>query len=799
MADMPLSLVLRQLRKMAAARRAVERTDSQLLECFIRDKDEDAFETLVRRHGRVVLGVCHRVLHDAHDAEDAFQATFLILVRKARSIGKRESLGSWLHGVAYRTAVRAKAESARRRVLERQAGLIGNGHNGHENGNSDAAWRDLRLVIDEELERLPEKYRTPVVLCYLEGRTNEEAARQLGWPKGTVSGRLARARDILRVRLTRRGITLSAGVLALTLTQHASASAPSALVFSTVHAATLFAAQTAAGLISAHVAALAEGVLKTMFLAKLKIAAAVLIAAGVVGTGGFLTYGKLAAQQQGTQPVAAAKGSAAPAPATPAQRLKEAQLQLDQLLAEAAKAQMDSELAAVRRQQIQARLDTLKKEIAVLQEQLAVLEKEAANKHLGVRLDTPDAAAADGWRELATLQGHVLSVSSLAFSPDGRTLVSVGSDIRDWRADKGIVFWDVETGKQVRQMPGHAGGVGQVTFSPDGQVLASGGADATVRLWDVRTGAEVRRFEANKEQVLRVAFTPDGKTLASAGSDNLVRLWDVPTGKERVRIAGHQQIVSTIAISPDGRILVSGSPDGTMRLFEMTTGKELRRFDLKHNVTAVAFSPDGKRIASAINDETVRLWDSETGKEVIRFRGAKQDWNIVGHPWVVFSPDGKYLAAAGTDGAVRLWEIATGKEIRLGGHQGGVSALAFSPDGKILATGGQDATIRLWRRGSAPAPARIEARGDDRFDQLVQALLKSGKTDAQLVEALCLATLSRLPTEGERKFMMDRLAKKKDQRREALEDIVWALTNSHEFGKNLDYLNTKDPRRIFRQ
>jgi RNA polymerase sigma factor (sigma-70 family) len=161
-------------------------TDGRLLERFVRNKDESAFQALLQRHGAMVLGVCRRVLGDVHDAEDAFQATFLVLVRKARSIGKADSVGSWLYGVAYRTALKARADAARRRIHERQGGEMSN-----SDPLADVAWRDLRAVLDEELGRLPEKYKAPLVLCYLEGKTNEEAAQLLGWTKGTVSGRLA--------------------------------------------------------------------------------------------------------------------------------------------------------------------------------------------------------------------------------------------------------------------------------------------------------------------------------------------------------------------------------------------------------------------------------------------------------------------------------------------------------------------------------------------------------------------------------------------------------------------------------
>jgi RNA polymerase sigma-70 factor (ECF subfamily) len=176
----------------------VEMSDSQLLERFIARQDPDAFEALVRRLGSLVLGVCRRLLHDEHAAEDAFQATFFVFARKAHANGKPDLLGNWLYGVAYRAAAKAKAQAARRRVCEqRVAGACA------VDAHQEVLRRDLCRVLEAALACLPEKYRAPLVLCYLEGKIISQAARQLGWPVGSISGRLARARELLRRRLTR--------------------------------------------------------------------------------------------------------------------------------------------------------------------------------------------------------------------------------------------------------------------------------------------------------------------------------------------------------------------------------------------------------------------------------------------------------------------------------------------------------------------------------------------------------------------------------------------------------------------
>jgi len=258
-------------------------TDGQLLECFLGRRDEAAFEALVRRHGPMVLGVCRRVLHNQHDAEDAFQATFLVLVRKAASIVPRELVGNWLYGVAHRTALAAKVANARRRLKERLVRDMP-----RPEALAEATEQDWLPLLDQELSRLPDKYRVPVVLCELEGRARKEVARQLRLAEGTLSSRLATARKLLAQRLARHGIALSCGVLAAALAPNgASACVPTPLAASTVKAATLVAAGKAAGAVSAPVAALTEGVLKAMFLTKLKIVTALLLLVGVslVGAG----------------------------------------------------------------------------------------------------------------------------------------------------------------------------------------------------------------------------------------------------------------------------------------------------------------------------------------------------------------------------------------------------------------------------------------------------------------------------------------------------------------------------------
>jgi RNA polymerase sigma factor (sigma-70 family) len=285
--------VVRHLRRAALLQDGAGLTDGVLLESYLRVRDEAAFEALVRRHGPMVWGVCRRVLGHEADAEDAFQATFLVLALKAAAVVPRARVGNWLYGVAHNTARKAKAMNTKRRAKERQAAER------TRPGLPEDERQELHDLLDDELSRLPEKYRAPIVLCELEGRTVKEAACQLGWPQGTVAGRLARARVLLAERLTRRGLVLAPGALAAALAPGlASAGMPMAVVAATVKAAGLVAAgpTAAAGQIPAQVAALTERVVKAMLLTKLKTLTLALLAVTLLGGGGVvLTYRALGA------------------------------------------------------------------------------------------------------------------------------------------------------------------------------------------------------------------------------------------------------------------------------------------------------------------------------------------------------------------------------------------------------------------------------------------------------------------------------------------------------------------------
>jgi RNA polymerase sigma factor (sigma-70 family) len=265
----------------------------ELLEQFLACRDELAFQVLVSRHGPMVLGICRRMLANAADVEDAFQATFLVLLRRAGSLGPGDAIAAWLHGVAVRVAQQARNAAARRSRRERLGMTVE--ATAVESSSEDS---ELRQILDQEISRLPLKYRAPIVLCYLEGQTHEEAARRLRWPLGTVKGRLARARSLLESRLTRRGVACGTGLSALAACSGTEAAVPISLLAATCNAAARISSGTLiANVVSTSIAQLIQGVLSTMILQKLKLIAVAFVVSSLL-----LTGVGVVARQPGTRP-----------------------------------------------------------------------------------------------------------------------------------------------------------------------------------------------------------------------------------------------------------------------------------------------------------------------------------------------------------------------------------------------------------------------------------------------------------------------------------------------------------------
>jgi WD40 repeat protein len=470
-------------------------------------------------------------------------------------------------------------------------------------------WSDVQPLLDQELSRLPEKYRTVIVLCELEGKTKREAARQLGLPEGTVASRVARARTMLAKRLARHGPAVSGGALAAWLTENvASAGVPTSVVSSTIKAASL----PAAGAISVKVGALTEGVINAMMITKLKKAGAALLLMLVIAAlgGGLSVLQTKAAQKEGEKPTNHQVASQA-------EEAKPADL---------------PEKATARQPGLRMTLDGHHAPVTSL-----AYSRDGKTLASGSYDNTIKLWDVKTGKERATLKGHTNAVLSVAYSPDGKTLAS-GS------MDRTIKLWDVKTGKELTTLEGHAASVHSVAYSPDGKTLASCGDN--IKLWDMKTGTESATLKGHTASVHSLAYSPDGKTLASGSGDRTVRLWDVTTGKERATLKAS---ATSLVYSPDGKTLASCGDN--IKLWDVKTGKELDTLEEMWDVDSVAYSPDGKTLALG-SHLMIYLWNVATGKQLLSLKGDHTPTYTV-----AYSPDGKTLASGGKDRTIKLWDV----------------------------------------------------------------------------------------------------------------------------------------------
>lgn len=294
--------------------------------------------------------------------------------------------------------------------------------------------------------------------------------------------------------------------------------------------------------------------------------------------------------------------------------------------------------------------------------------------------------------QLRTLSGHTGPVTSVAFSPDGHTLVS-GS------LDKTVCVWEINFGQVLHVLRHHTDGIWCVAYSPDGRTVASGGRDSTVYLWNIVTGFPRHTLKL-KSGVTSLAFSPDGRTLVTGSHDSSVQLWDTDTGALQRTWMGHTGRVTSVAFSPDGKSVASSGVDGTVRFWTTSGGTNQLRstpFGQATYLWSIAFSPDGQWLAGAA-DKTIRLWNLNTNLQARVFEGHTSAVSSV-----AFSPDGRTLASGDANKLVQLWETNTGKSLRtLTGHTEEVHCVAFSPGGRLLASASAGGTIRLWGVKDAP-------------------------------------------------------------------------------------------------
>jgi RNA polymerase sigma factor (sigma-70 family) len=514
-------------------------TDRQLLERFAAHREEEAFAALVQRHGPLVLGVCRRLLRHEQDAEDVFQATFLILARKAAVVTWRPSVGGWLHEVAARLACKARAQARQRRVHEQEAAIP----SGTSTSN-DPVTREWLAVLEEELHGLPEEYRLALVLCHLEGRPRAEAARQLGWSPRTLRRRLQAGRTLLRRRLARRGLTLPGGLLATTLAaREATAGVPALLSRAAVRTAVAFASRAAsAGPLSGRAALLAEGVLRALSRTRWKAPLGLLLALGLLTSAAGLTAWQMAGAKPPAPdaPQAQAPGREAAGVGPPPVEHRLDQFG-DPLPAGAA-----------------ARLGTLRFYHGEQLQQVVFFPD-------GKRLASNNLRENRFW-DVAT--GRELPVPKEL--TDARLLPARDRLLAVAREARSVGIWDAVAGKKLLslelQPPGPAFGL-----SPDGHTLVwaqpSLGPDGLrfhLQFCDLATGRiedSVRLRPADR--VARFAFSRDGKTLAAQYSSAGIEVWDVATRSRRCSSPANEAgLDGPIALSSDGSTLATAPLGG---------------------------------------------------------------------------------------------------------------------------------------------------------------------------------------------------------------------------------------------
>ncbi len=738
--------------------------DRLLLECFIAHKDEAAFAALVERHGAMVLAVARNVLHHLPDAEDVFQATFLVLARQAGSVRKRGSAGSWLHGVAYRLALKARTAAAARHRLESRAPARAP----HESPD-DLTLRELSGILHEELERLPDRYRAPLVLCYLEGMTQEQAAEHLGLAKGTLRGRLERGRLLLRGRLSRRGMAPAVVLLADT-TGPAGAALPGPLVSTTARAAAAFAAGRAAG-VSVPVVQMTEGALRAMVVTQLRsAAAALLLAVGLVAA----ATGVLAARGAPAEPPAPARpegpgpgaGAGAKPGADTGKPIRSLSGHKDRVTSAAYSP--DGQWIATAGWDGTARIWDAK------------TGKEVR------RLDVP-----------ATKSYNPAHLYRILFSPDNEFVVVAQQSGPN---EPGVIVWNRRTGERVREFPG---GARSVALSPDGNLIASG-EGSVIRLYEFATGKVVREMRGQQDSIDSLTFTPDGKALVSIGplprpdrGDGLerlgfmpavIRVWDVTSGKElpstlkKLEMGGG--LSKCVALSPDGRTFAAANS-----LWEIATGGHRAGLTApNHVVCAVAFSPDGRALASGSwgsMDGTVRLWGLPSSKEIGRFEKKvdpkKGGWLLA----VAFSPDGRTLVSGGLDvakgGAIPstadIWDVSRITRRRKSAERSpadleadwkdlaGDAAAGYAALGRLVSSPGRGAPFLGKKLQSAkPVDTRrierlIAGLDDERFKVREQATKELEALAEHAVPALRKAVAGKPSLEARRRLeaLLDRL------------------------------------------
>jgi RNA polymerase sigma factor (sigma-70 family) len=673
MAASAMNRVIGHLRSAVDLRTGAEVTDGQLLAGFLAKHNEAAFAALVCRHGPMVWGVCRRVLGNSHDAEDAFQATFLILVRKAASIASRELLANWLYGVAHRTALNAKTTNAKRRAKERQVPVMPE----LEAGRRDSG-PELQAFLDQELSHLPDKYRVVIILCDLEGKTRRETARELDLPEGTVAGRLARARAMLAKRLARHRVIVSGGALAALLAQDATARVPASLALATIRALGVPAAGRAvlAGSLSDRVVALAKAGLEGMMMTKLKIGTMVLFLIALACCGaGALTHA-LATATPNEPPQSTSRKSQTAIepkenkPAAPVRPLRagppRVQVEHKSPILSLAWAPDGQWIATGTKDGTIRIVEAASgKEVRSFPtgHEVGGMSCAPDGTTLAVRLSDGTVSTWDvntGNRllfvTLAKSANKKAAAELLAFTPDGQAVmtVSVGNfsewklnrgfggigmtvadgfpaispdgSLSGWAQSDGLVFlreYDpVANGmssKQIKRL--HVGKAQCIAFGPRGQLLAVGGEDKGVALWDLATGKKSGVLTGLDHAAAKMTFSMRGHLAALSSDLTLIRVWELSGNATQCEIKHRRGNMGTLALSPDGKMLAATSMDGKVVLLWNVAARELRH--------------DGASLELPAED-LARLWNDLVHPDYERANSAWRNLGATGDNAITF-------------------------------------------------------------------------------------------------------------------------------------------------------------------
>jgi RNA polymerase sigma factor (sigma-70 family) len=662
----------------------------------------------------MVFNVCNRVLRHHQDAEDAFQATFLVLARNVSAVRNRQALAAWLHRSAYRMALGIRRAADRRRHHEGQSTTMTT-----REPSVELAWKELQGLHEDEVQRLPEKYRMAFVLCCLEGGSRAEAAGLLGIKEGTISSRIDQARKRLQCRLARRGVTLSAALAAINLTGQTKAFANFGRLFTaTARAAALMSVDNGAStaIVGGRVSALVERGTRALLRAKSTVAS-VLLSAGlaIIGAGVFACQSTADGREL---PERTRQSDAGDPKSSPDEKTPSIDADGDPLPNEAL-----------------ARLGTLRFRPGGFVQSVAFAPDAKSLVALGTD-GTVSVFDAQNGRTVRRFQCGGIQRRS-ALSADGRWVVTLaGKSDEPFDPEVSVDRWDCTNGQKSNTFG--KGPYVSATFAPDGKTLAILRYDGMVELWESHTGQMLRSLKADDgpgyDLTVTGRFTPDGKIFVTKHRLQGIRSWDVATGR-RLHELSDLYMSYLFAVSSRNTLAVDGRDPTTagatkdspaevqVRLLDLAAGKDLPRLAAPiepgpfGHLTGFArgeFSPDGTLLATAGYDRQIRLWDVATGKQV-------RSWPYVSSTpgALAFSADAKRLAVADGGMSVRLLDVAGGNEAAISaGNRTGFFQSRFTANGEaILTLCGSDQSVHAWEL----ATGRLRRRREWPADQMARS------------------------------------------------------------------------------